>query len=154
MKKFQLIRSVSLVVVIGIFVALVSQRITDQQIPKGFIKYQQVDKSLASDLTPAGALVSSSTGAVTLAGNTGVWQQDFASMPDGELNTNDWTYDIGNGGADNPGWGNNEVEYYTNSTANSSIQNGQLVIQAVKQSYDGYDYTSARVTTLNKESFF
>ncbi len=58
-----------------------------------------------------------------------------------------WRYEIGN----NNGWGNDELEYYTNSTENSNIENGSLNITARKQSYGGKDYTSARL--VSKESY-
>ncbi|MDO4535424.1 MAG: glycoside hydrolase family 16 protein [Clostridium perfringens] len=60
---------------------------------------------------------------------------------------NDWTYEIGN----NDGWGNDELEYYTNSTQNSNIENGSLNITARKQSYGGKEYTSARL--VSKETY-
>jgi len=49
------------------------------------------------------------------------------------------------------GWGNNELETYTNRTKNAQIQGGNLVITAVKETYadpsDGVtrNYTSARL---------
>lgn len=60
---------------------------------------------------------------------------------------NEWTYDIGN----NDGWGNEEDEYYTNNIENSNISNGTLNITALKESKDGYNYTSARL--VSKKSF-
>ncbi|HWB52762.1 MAG TPA: family 16 glycosylhydrolase, partial [Tepidisphaeraceae bacterium] len=59
-----------------------------------------------------------------------------------------WSYDIGNGQS---GWGNNEQEYYTNSAANVSVSTtggvGALHIDAIKQSINGYNYSSARIKT-------
>ena len=60
---------------------------------------------------------------------------------------NNWNYNIGN----NSGWGNNEKEYYTDSSANSYIKDGALNITALKESYSGFDYTSARL--VSKENF-
>ncbi|MBC8994854.1 family 16 glycosylhydrolase, partial [Micromonospora chalcea] len=61
-----------------------------------------------------------------------------------------WRYDIGGGG-----WGNNELQYYTNSTRNAALDgNGNLVITARKENPAGYNcwygscqYTSARLLT-------
>ena len=76
------------------------------------------------------------------------WSQDFSTMPNGPLNSNIWSYDIGNGGPDNPGWGNNEDEYYTSNQSNVRVENGQLILEAQKQSEGGFNYTSARIKTL------
>src|SRR6266850_3296067 len=50
------------------------------------------------------------------------------------------------------GWGNNELEYYTNRAQNAQIKGGNLVITAQKEIYTGSDgvtrnYTSARMKT-------
>jgi beta-glucanase (GH16 family) len=51
-------------------------------------------------------------------------------------------YEInGNGG------GNNELEYYSSRSQNSYIDSGSLVIKALKESYSGKQYTSARMHT-------
>ncbi len=67
-----------------------------------------------------------------------------------EFNTNGapdsslWSYDIGNG---NNGWGNNELQNYTDNSANIKIEDGMLKITAIKQ---GSTYTSARIQTKGK----
>lgn len=73
-----------------------------------------------------------------------VWSDDFngsaGSLPDDSK----WGYDLGNNG----GWGNQEVESYTNNPENVSLDgNGNLVITAIK---NGNSFTSARVKTQNK----
>jgi beta-glucanase (GH16 family) len=50
------------------------------------------------------------------------------------------------------GFGNNELEYYTDRPANLRLENGQLVISALKEDFTGADgvsrhYTSARLET-------
>jgi beta-glucanase (GH16 family) len=89
------------------------------------------------------------------AGTAGVnwqptWADDFngaaGSGPDGSK----WSYDTGGGG-----WGNQELEYYTNSRNNSSLDGaGNLVITARKDDASGYQcwygtcsHTSARLLT-------
>jgi beta-glucanase (GH16 family) len=58
-----------------------------------------------------------------------------------------WVNDVGGNG-----WGNNELEYYTNSTRNAALDgNGHLVITALAESMGGRSYTSAR---LNTEGLF
>jgi|GEM_PF-754638 beta-glucanase (GH16 family) len=78
------------------------------------------------------------------------WVQDYASMPDGPVSSSIWNVQTGNGVE---GWGNNEAEYYTDNPANLRVENGALIIEARHQSYDGYNYTSARIDTEGKESF-
>ena len=76
-----------------------------------------------------------------------VWSDDFngTGLPD---NTK-WAYDIGGSG-----WGNNELEYYTDSrTENARIENGNLVIETRKESFSGKNYTSARLVTRAKAAW-
>jgi len=80
-----------------------------------------------------------------------VWSQDF---DDYLIDKNVWNFEVGNGHLKKiPGWGNGELEYYTNGQ-NSYIENGYLVIEARKEkvsdSYGTYNYTSARMTTQGK----
>jgi beta-glucanase (GH16 family) len=76
-----------------------------------------------------------------------VWSDEF-DEPDGSVpDPKKWTYDIGGNG-----WGNHELEYYTNRAANASVHNGKLVITAIREDFTGVDhlprqYTSARLKT-------
>ncbi len=63
---------------------------------------------------------------------------------DGALNSALWTFDIGRG--DN-GWGNNELQYYTDRPENVKIENGLLHITAREESFEGANFTSARIKT-------
>ncbi len=74
-----------------------------------------------------------------------VMQDEFNT--DGILDSSIWSYDIGTG---NNGWGNNELEYYTDRPENITAQNGILIISAKKESYKGAAYTSARILTKGK----
>src|SRR5437868_1881458 len=82
-----------------------------------------------------------------------VWADEF-SGPDGSApSATNWVYDLGG-----DGWGNNELEAYTDRRANSRIQNGNLVIEAREEKFTGKDgkernYTSARLKTLGKQSW-
>src|SRR6202011_971040 len=78
-------------------------------------------------------------------GYTLVWSDEFenGSLPDASK----WTYDIGGSG-----WGNHELEYYTNRAENARIEDGKLVITARREAYSGpdgkkFNYTSARLKT-------
>lgn len=75
------------------------------------------------------------------------WSDEF----DGDqLNTGDWTYEIGDGCPDLCEWGNNELQDYSDSDSNSKVENGKLIITARK---NGGDYTSARIKTQDKVEF-
>ncbi len=65
---------------------------------------------------------------------------------EGAPNAAMWTYDIGIGpGGD--GWGNQELQYYTDRTENVKVENGFLLITAQEESFEGASYTSARLKT-------
>ncbi|WP_424200094.1 glycoside hydrolase family 16 protein [Algibacter sp.] len=66
---------------------------------------------------------------------------------EGAPNSAIWGYNIGNG---ENGWGNNELQYYTNRTENVKVENGSLLIIANKENYNGSAYTSARLLTKGK----
>jgi len=73
-----------------------------------------------------------------------VWSDEFSysGLPD----STKWAYDTGG-----DGWGNNELEYYTSKRSeNARVENGNLVIEARKESWQGRNYTSARLVTKNK----
>jgi beta-glucanase (GH16 family) len=74
-----------------------------------------------------------------------VMQDEFDT--DGAPDSSIWGYDLGTGVE---GWGNNELQYYTNRTENVKVENGYLLITAQKEEYNGYSYTSARLTTKGK----
>lgn len=75
-----------------------------------------------------------------------VMQDEFNT--DGAPDTAMWGYDLGTGNSlTGAGWGNNELQYYTNRTENVKVENGYLLITAQKESYNGASYTSARLTT-------
>jgi len=72
-----------------------------------------------------------------------VWSDEFDYT--GSPNAAKWDYDLGGNG-----WGNNELQYYTDREENAKVENGNLIITAALESYGGNDYTSARLVTRNK----
>jgi beta-glucanase (GH16 family) len=80
-------------------------------------------------------------------GWTLVWSDEFDGP---NINTNNWTYDIGWG---QNGWGNAELEYYTDRPENARIENGMLVIEARKERFRAQQYTSARLKTQGLQAF-
>lgn len=76
-----------------------------------------------------------------------VWSDEF----DGNaLDTSVWSYEIGNG---DWGWGNGEVQYYTNRTDNVKVSDGNLQIIAKRENYGGQKFTSGRILTKGKKAF-
>ncbi len=80
--------------------------------------------------------------------NNLVWEDDF--NVDGAPDASKWTLDIGTGSPALQGWGNNELQYYTDREENVHVENGYLVINARKEAYQGANYTSARLNTKGK----
>lgn len=72
-----------------------------------------------------------------------VWNDEFevAGKPD----TSNWGYDLGG-----HGWGNNELQYYTDRAENAVVKEGVLQITARKENHQNRQYTSARMVTKNK----
>jgi beta-glucanase (GH16 family) len=96
-------------------------------------------------LSPALLLCPAASGADNWnpgAGWTLVWADEFSGP---SIDGNNWVYDVGAGG-----WGNNELQTYTSSSSNSYIENGSLVIKAIKNKNK---YTSARLKTQGKHSW-
>jgi beta-glucanase (GH16 family) len=65
-----------------------------------------------------------------------VWNDEFDHFDNSK-----WTFAHGN----NHGYGNNELEFYTDK--NHFISNGVLTIQARKEKIEGFEYTSTKITT-------
>lgn len=76
-----------------------------------------------------------------------VWSDEFSGTT---LDGNKWVYDIGNGCPSLCGWGNSELEYYTNSTNNVRTADGILTIEARSESMGGSPFTSGKIKTLGK----
>lgn len=73
-----------------------------------------------------------------------VWSDEFVGRANSAPDPRKWTYDIGGGG-----WGNNELETYTNSTGNAFLDGaGNLIIRAVRS--PSGEYTSARLKTQDR----
>jgi len=68
-----------------------------------------------------------------------VWQDEFDGAA---LDSTKWVRETGG-----DGWGNAELEYYTDRPANARVEDGHLVIQALQESLGTRRYTSARLKT-------
>lgn len=76
-----------------------------------------------------------------------IFQEDFET----EI-SNTWNYDLEDGCPNLCGWGNNEMQYFTEK--NASLSNGKLVIQAeLNNIFDHKIYTSSRLNTKDQFKF-
>ncbi|MEO9804104.1 MAG: family 16 glycosylhydrolase [Reichenbachiella sp.] len=78
-----------------------------------------------------------------------IWSDefDYVGLPDPVK----WSYDIGDGCPNVCGWGNNELEYYTEGRLeNARVEDGNLIITAIKEDFGTKNYSSARLVTRDK----
>ncbi len=76
-----------------------------------------------------------------------VWADefDYEGLPD----STKWTYDVGG-----DGWGNNELQYYTeNRLKNARVEDGHLIIEAHQDTFETRNYSSARLLTRGKQAW-
>ncbi len=77
-----------------------------------------------------------------------VWSDEFDGN---ELDLSKWSYQYGTGASEGlSGWGNNEKQYYTDRPENIFVQDGRLHIVALEENYNGMDYTSARIRSIDQ----
>jgi hypothetical protein len=74
-----------------------------------------------------------------------IWSDEFNGTT---ISSANWGFDLGGGG-----WGNNELQNYTNRPENARVANGLLTIEARRENFGGNAYTSARMKTQGKQSF-
>jgi beta-glucanase (GH16 family) len=77
-----------------------------------------------------------------------IWNDEFGGNT---VNSDYWTFEIGDGCPNLCGWGNNEKQYYR--AENADVADGLLTIEAREESYSGSAYTSARMITKGKFDF-
>jgi beta-glucanase (GH16 family) len=75
-----------------------------------------------------------------------VWSDEFNGS---SLDMTKWNYETGNGCPALCGWGNNEMEYYTNSTNNTRVTGGNLVLEARSETISGSPFSSGKILSRN-----
>jgi beta-glucanase (GH16 family) len=127
---------------------LINDAGTEKCIPQGALSDTTSWTKIAygSDTADSGSStddpIPSADGTYTLA-----WSDEFNGT---SLNLSNWVYETGTGAG---GWGNNELEYYTNRTDNVSVSGGNLIITARRENYNGAGYTSGRIKTQGLKTF-
>ena len=76
------------------------------------------------------------------------WSDEFEGAA---LDPESYTYEIGDGCPNLCGWGNEELQRYTDEEKNVTIENGNLVMTATKSGSSNYE--SARIITKDKREF-
>lgn len=77
-----------------------------------------------------------------------VWSDEFEQPDSSPPSPKNWIPATGGSG-----WGNGELQFYTNDVKNAYIKNNMLVIKVIEEEYMGRDYTSARLNTLTLAQF-
>lgn len=128
-----------------------------QDVPNGMVSYKYaavgtLDYTITVTAKNAAGLSASAKKTISVTVKSTipslVWSDEFDK--NGAPDPTKWIYDIGTGAS---GWGNNELQYYTNRLENSVVENGILKIKAIKENYSGSAYTSARLLTRGKYEF-
>jgi beta-glucanase (GH16 family) len=73
------------------------------------------------------------------------WSDEFNNS---EIDSKNWVIETGTVGRQNA-----ELQYYTNRPDNVRIENGLLVITALREKYEDYQYTSGRLNTQGLQEF-
>lgn len=124
----------------GVFLTVVSGTTTYRYPASGNYVVNVIAKS-ASGLT----LSKSITITVAVAQSL-IWSDEFNTP--GAPDPSKWGYDLGAGG-----WGNNELQHYTNRLDNATVSGGTLKIIAKRENFSGSAFTSARLLSRSKFSF-
>ena len=97
-------------------------------------------------LVPLFVVVCQSTIDSTTTPPAPIWADEFDGT--GAPDSTKWSYDLGGWG-----WGNNELQHYTDSTHNVRQENGYLIIEAHREPYGERAYTSARLVTRDRATW-
>jgi beta-glucanase (GH16 family) len=105
-------------------------------------------------ITIAGVVPSGIAQDKSAAGWQLVWSDEFSGEVIDRAN---WDFDLGDGFFSYDanmwisGWGNGELQYYTKEPENAFVANGMLHIRALRESFGGRGYTSARMKTRKRD---
>ena len=122
-----------------------------QNIPTGIVTYQYpVSGNYIVKVTAKNGAtsISKTTNITVTVTQSLVWSDEFNN--NGAPDASKWNYDIGTGSG---GWGNQELQYYTNRSQNVIVEGGVLKIKAIRENFNGSSFTSARLKTQDKFDF-
>jgi beta-glucanase (GH16 family) len=108
---------------------------------------RMMSSAIAADEAPA-APVAAAPAPAAPAGWKPVWSDEFEGTA---IDPKKWDFDLGNRlPTGQPGWGNDELQYYTARGENAYAANGMLHIRAAREVHEGQPYTSARMKTRGR----
>ena len=70
-----------------------------------------------------------------------IWSDEFSGK--GKPDSTKWSYDLGM-------MHNHELQYYTSNSANARLENGNLILEAVKETVNNDDYQQGATSWRNK----
>lgn len=76
-----------------------------------------------------------------------IWADEFEQK---NLDTSRWKVILGDGCPELCGFGNNELQYYTDASKNLRLEAGKLIIQAFQEAQGSRSYTSAKIVSEGK----
>lgn len=80
-----------------------------------------------------------------------IWEDEFRGAAGAPPDPDNWVAETGTGEG---GWGNNELQYYTDRPDNAQLNgDGFLVITARREAFEEQDWTSARLITQDRFEF-
>lgn len=79
-----------------------------------------------------------------------VWSDEFNGD---ELDPSRWTAYVGDGCPGLCGFGNDELQYYSDRAENVKVEDGKLIITAIKDSLKSRAYSSAKLLTKDQKSW-
>jgi beta-glucanase (GH16 family) len=126
---------------------LIDKRLADS-IPRIMVSTQFLRPIFVVTCVCASVVTTHAVNAWTL-----VWTDEFQQADGSAPDSTKWAFDLGGNG-----WGNNELQTYTDRRVNSRIEGGKLILEAHKETFTGSDgiqrsHTSARLKTLGKASW-
>jgi beta-glucanase (GH16 family) len=75
-----------------------------------------------------------------------IWSDEFNYT--GKPDSTKWSYDLGD-----HGWGNHELQNYTDKKENARVEDGRLIIEVKKESSGKQQYSSARLFSKGRGDF-
>lgn len=79
-----------------------------------------------------------------------VWSDEFNGS---SVDLSKWAFQNGDGCPSLCGWGNGELESYTDNAKNISVANGLLTMTVVKETVGGASFTASKIRTLGLHSW-
>lgn len=107
---------------------------------------QSIPMACITLLSAACAAADTEEAPAALGGYTLVWADEFDGAAGAPIDPSRWVHDVGG-----DGWGNNQLEFNTDRTENVRQDGeGKLIIEALREDYEGNRFTSGRVLTQGR----